>query len=295
MYFDAAGSRRIVVGFGDPELDRAALHWALAEAIRRGLPLHVVRAYEWRPGPVWPTRLRSVPASLVAEARAQAEELIAAVVAECRADRPGTDVLGRAVEGPITEVLQAESESAELLVIGSRQRAGWGSALGSVEQNIAERSGCPVVVVREAAAGTPASRVVVGLDLDSDSDLLLAFAFEEAQRRGAVLEVITCWRPTLTDSEAVLEFSPDDEAAAIEGELCGELAPWARKYPEIEVVATVSGQRPVPGLIERGSGQELLVLGRPGSHPIRAQLGSVHLAALRQAQCPVALVPLDQR
>ncbi|HTZ43464.1 MAG TPA: universal stress protein [Jatrophihabitans sp.] len=293
MHFDPSPGRRIVVGLGSPDQDQAALRWALAEATRRGLPLHLVHAYEWRPGPVWPARLRSVPAGLVAEARGRAEELLAAVVAQIRASHPEPIVLPKAVEGPVTEVLQGESRTAELLVIGARQRASWGSMLGSVEQGIAERSDCPVVVVRDVA-GSVASRVVVGLDLGGDSDLLLAFAFDEAQRRGAVLEAITCWRPELTDSEAVPASSVDDEAATVEGELCGELAPWARKFPEIEVVATVSGRRPVPGLIERGSGQELLVLGRPGSHPVRAQLGSVHLAALRQARCPVALVPLGQ-
>jgi nucleotide-binding universal stress UspA family protein len=50
----------------------------------------------------------------------------------------------------------------------------------------------------------------------------------------------------------------------------------------------------VAGLIERSDGHDLLVLGRPGSHPIRAALGSVHLAAMRQASCPVALVPTER-
>ena len=284
--------RRIVAALAELERDRDALHWAAAEAAVRGRPLHIVHAYEWRPGAVWPTRLRSVPDSLLAEARAAADRLLAEAAAEVRARRPGLAVTTGALEGAASPALQAESHTAELLVLGSPGRAGWGSALGGVVRAIAERSGCPVVLVRDHPAPTARPRVVVGLDLSCDSDPLLAFSFEAAYRHRASLEAVTCWHPDLLDAETVPELTVAGDEAAVEGELCDELAPWTRKFPDIDTIATVSERRPVPGLIERSAGQQLLVLGRPVSHPVRALLGSVHLAALGQAGCPVALVPL---
>jgi nucleotide-binding universal stress UspA family protein len=287
-------ARHLTVGVQDAQRDRMALRWACAEAAGRGLALHVVHAYEWQPGPVWAARLRPIPDSLLPELRAQAESVLAAAVEQCRAAEPALTVTGGLIEGLACDVLYEQSLTAELLVVAGHPRSSGG--IGSVAQGIGERSTCPIVVVRDTQriTGRPA-RVLVGLDLEGDSDAQLAFGFEHAQRWGAALEAVTCWRPTLLDAQSLLESAVAWDRAAVEQELCAELAPWLQKYPEVETVATVCERRPVAGLIERSDGHDLLVLGRPGSHPIRAALGSVHLAALRQASCPVALVPTERR
>ena len=283
----------LTVGVQDAHRDRMALRWASAEAAGRGLPLRVVHAYEWQPGPVWAARLRPIPDSLLHEVRAQAESVLAAAVEECRAAEHALTVTGDLIEGPACDVLCEQSRTAELVIVAGHPRSSGG--IGSVAQGISERSSCPVVVVRDTQQ-VPGrrSRVLVGLDLECDSHAQLAFGYEHAQRWHAALEAVTCWRPTLLDAQSVLESAVAWDRAAVEQQLCAELAPWLQKYPEVETVATVCERRPVAGLIERSEGHDLLVLGRPGSHPIRAVLGSVHLAALRQASCPVALVPTER-
>ena len=288
--------RQVSVGVGAAVRDRAALRWAAAEAVSRQLALRVVHAYEWRPGPVWTGRLRPVPDSVLDEVRLAAEAELAAAVAECQSEHPTLTVTGGLVEGPAASVLHEASRTAELLVLGTGSRPGPAGGIGSIGQSAVERSACPVVVVRDRppAPGRP-SRVVVGLDLEHDSHGPLAFAFDQARRWDCTLEAVTCWLPYLLDAQSLLKSAPAEDQASVQQRLADQLQPWREKYPAVEAVGTVSQQRPASGLLERGSGHDLLVLGRPGSHPMRAALGSVQLAVLRHADCPVALVPTDQR
>jgi nucleotide-binding universal stress UspA family protein len=201
-------------------------------------------------------------------------------------------VTGVLTEGPAAEVLRDEARTAELLVLGSSDQS---RRTGAIVRSVAERAACPVVVVRGAEQRHHPARVVVGLDIAQHSpphhdDAPLACGFEIAQRWQAALEAVSCWQPNLLDSESLLEPVVAAEKAAIEQQLYEELAPWSQKYPEVAVVATVLERRPVAGLTERAAAADLLVLGRHGSHPVRA-LGSVHLAALRRAGCATALVP----
>jgi nucleotide-binding universal stress UspA family protein len=283
--------RPVTVAVGQAEHGRAALRWAAVEAASRRLPLRVVHAYEWQPGPVWAGRLRPVPDSVPTEVRQAAAARLAAAVRECRAAEAGLPVTGVLTEGPVADVLQGEARTAALLVLGSAEH---GAGIGTIVQSVAERAGCPVVVVRR---GSPLrrhpARVVLGLDLMQYSDAAVGFGFEMAHRRQAILEVVYCWQPNLLDSQELLEPMVAAEKATLEQQLSDELAPWLQKYAGLEVVATVVEHRPVAGLIERAGAADLLVLGRPGSHPVRA-LGSTHLAALHQASCPVALVPSGQ-
>jgi nucleotide-binding universal stress UspA family protein len=55
-------------------------------------------------------------------------------------------------EGRAIDVLTTESESADLVVVGSRGLRGLKS-LGSVSERIAHRASCSVLVVRVAAPG----------------------------------------------------------------------------------------------------------------------------------------------
>ena len=59
------------------------------------------------------------------------------------------------------------------------------------------------------------------------------------------------------------------------------------------VLRTVLEQRPVPGLVAAAADQELLVVGRRGSHPLSGPLlGAVNLGVLHRSRCPVAIVPV---
>jgi nucleotide-binding universal stress UspA family protein len=81
-----------------------------------------------------------------------AREALAAAVSEALGDDPGIEVEQKLVEGDPGDVLVAESESAELVVVGSHGRSGLKAALlGSVSRHVATHAACPVVVVKAPA------------------------------------------------------------------------------------------------------------------------------------------------
>ena len=64
--------------------------------------------------------------------------------------------------------------------------------LGSVSRYAATRAACPVVVVRQEAMAVH-GKIVVGVRDPGDIDGTLAFAFEEAARRGADVVAVHAW------------------------------------------------------------------------------------------------------
>ena len=59
------------------------------------------------------------------------------------------EVEQKLVEGDASDALVAESQSAELVVVGSHGRSGLKAALlGSVSRHVASHAACPVVVIK---------------------------------------------------------------------------------------------------------------------------------------------------
>ena len=136
----------IVVGIDGSAGAEQALKFAAGEAALRGVPLRVVAACHL------PTGLFAggfVPTVDDIDYRAWTREAAQRRIA----DVLGADVAGSTelvvTEGNPAAVLVDESESAELLVVGSRGHGGFaGLLLGSVSQQCAAHAHCPVVVVR---------------------------------------------------------------------------------------------------------------------------------------------------
>ncbi|MER5301205.1 universal stress protein [Streptomyces lasiicapitis] len=179
---------------GSPE-SLAAAEWAAREAQRRGLPLRLVQAWIWRQ--------RDVP---VAEDLDTQKRWALSVLEEAKdlvCDRhPGLAVNTQLVSDTAPAVLLAESEAAEMLVLGSSGHgAVAGFLLGSVGQQVLARAKRPVIMVRtghrppqehggdEAAHGS--GNVVIGLqELGEVPAPLLEFAFSAAAARGASLHAV---------------------------------------------------------------------------------------------------------
>jgi nucleotide-binding universal stress UspA family protein len=145
----------IVVGVDGSETSHDALRWAAEEARLRSARL--VALYAWSfipPQPLGEPGMLAVsagdlPGQLEAEGEA-ARLTLDDAVSDVLGPDPGIDVERKLVEREAGEALVAESEDADLVVVGSHGRSGFTAALlGSVSRHVVDHSKCPVVVVKQ--------------------------------------------------------------------------------------------------------------------------------------------------
>lgn len=283
---------RVVVGFDGSQTSRQAADWAAAEARSRGRGLTLVHALL---PPVTTGGLGvGLPPSLdVIEAleRQAADEL-----AEAATAFTDVDVTTRVTIGAPSAVLLDASDTADLVVVGSRGRGGFaGLLLGSVGAQVAAHAHCPAVVFR----GVPrpeASAVVVGVDGSPAAASALEFAFEAASRSGGALVALHAWDVpsydliVLPDGPVPLPLS---EVADDEVRLAAEaLAGFRERYPDVDVEERLVRGPAVQALVEASDEAALLVVGSRGRSPaLGALLGSVSNGVLHKAHVPVVVVP----
>jgi hypothetical protein len=94
---------------------------------------------------------------------------------------------------------------------------------------------CPVIMVREGPASDVRPDVVVGIR-DPQDTATLAFAFDDAELRGATLVVVHSWNglPVATWRPA----DPARLAAEADKNLAEALEPWRGKCPAVPVGRT---------------------------------------------------------
>lgn len=142
----------IVVGVDGSDESKEALAWAAEQARLTGAKLRAVHAWSI-PALAMPS-MSLEPASFPSSddidafkesAQRALDEETAAVVPE----GSGIDVEKVLVQEFPAQALVRESESAQLLVVGSRGHGGFkGMLLGSVSQHCVHHAKCPVVIVR---------------------------------------------------------------------------------------------------------------------------------------------------
>jgi len=142
-------SERIVVGVDGSDTASLAVRWAAREAVLRGAALTLVGAWEI-PSTALGLGMAAVSEDLVKDLVKVAEDNVAAALDEVRAEAGSAIEVQTAVaEGQAAHVLLDASREADLLVIGSRGLGGFRELLlGSVSQQCAHHSTCPVVIVR---------------------------------------------------------------------------------------------------------------------------------------------------
>ncbi|WP_338673439.1 universal stress protein [Streptomyces sp. SCSIO 30461] len=287
-------SRTVTVGLDGSEESLTAAQWAAQEALRRAVPLRLLRAWSIDEDP----RTRLVDP---ATARGWGERTLATAERRLRRRHPGLDVEATWVAGDSVEELCAAAEEAELLVLGSRGLGGLAGFLtGSVSLAVLARTRRPVVLVRphdplESEERT--GEVVIGLDVSAAVDELLAFGFAAADRYGCGLRVVHRWAvPALYGPDLVgippllmTEVAEDTRRALDEA-----LAPWTEKFPDVAVVRDCRQGRPAQDLMELSHDARLVVVGRRVRRArIGTHIGSVTHAVLHHCLAPVAVVPHD--
>ena len=157
---DIDGQATVVVGVDGSAGSRAALQYALEDAARRGGAVRVVRVFppvEYWAG-AWGGSAQRVIAEIEVDLREQTRKMIDAII-EKRAALAAVPVEVEAVPGSAAHVLVERSRAADLLVVGHRGRGEIASMLlGSVGLQCVLHAGCPVTVVRLAAAERAAER-----------------------------------------------------------------------------------------------------------------------------------------
>ena len=291
---------RVVVGVDGSPGSRAALEWAVAEAVARGAGLEVLATYPvdlyWTdPYLADPRRVDAIRANTIAGAEAMVQE-----VREATAGAPGArevPIVVRTAAGRPAEHLVHEAAGADLLVVGSRGRSPMRSSLlGSVALHCAAHAPCAVVVVHTQGNALDGP-VVVGIDNTEVSKEALRRAIEEAVMVGAALHVVAAYEPfahwywsdggALVDALEPSSTQVEDRARTVIDEVLAEFPSDGR--PEI-LVSSVEG---IAGdvLVQHGDGARLLVVGSRGRSQLTGMvLGSVALHCVVSAPCPVMVV-----
>jgi nucleotide-binding universal stress UspA family protein len=144
----SVGSAKIVVGVDGSPSSRAALRWAVRQAMFTGATVDAVMAWQI------PIILRtSAWAPIYVDEETGLEEdarkTLDAVISDEVKPADSQLVTARVVNGHPAQVLQEAAADADLLVLGSRGHGSFADALlGSVGQYCVHHAHCPVLIMR---------------------------------------------------------------------------------------------------------------------------------------------------
>lgn len=284
----------VVVGVDGSPSSLAAVEIAAREAGLHGVGLRLVHAFG-RPVAHIPHGGRPWEPS-----DAGMRELIDGTLtkAERRAHdtEPGIEVTREIVVGEPVTVLEIESRTASLAVVGSRGLSRFSALLlGSTAGHLAAHAACPVLVVR--GTPNPGGPVLLAVDGSPAARGAVEFAFTRASLYGTDLVALHAWS---TRTERAYESPSDppfvtydeerlrDEEERVLAEALGGLRDL---YPDVAVERRLARGRVRHTLIEASADARLVVVGARGRGGFAGLLlGSVSQALLHHAQCPVAVV-----
>ena len=223
----------------------------------------------------------------------------ARVLAERIVERDGGDLKVIHVEkGSPADTLQALAErgEADLIVLGSTHHAHVGSvAPGSVAEHLLHGARCRLMIAPKGYGAADHSQdrlrvAAVGFNGMAESYAALDEAATLAAKFGGSLRVIGVATPVpgmgaAAAARASTEAEPDFQRQL--NDAVAELSPELRALPVFE-----RGD-PVQKLLEDAKvGVDVLVLGSRGFGPVmRLLIGSVSSRVIREAPCPVMVVP----
>jgi nucleotide-binding universal stress UspA family protein len=223
----------------------------------------------------------------------------ARVLAERIVERDGGELKVVHVEkGSPADTLQALAESgqADLVVLGSTHHAHVGSvAPGSVAEHLLHGARCRLVIAPKGYAEGDHSQdrlrvAAVGFDGMAESYAALSEAARLAAKFGGSLRVIGVATPVPAMGVAAAAQAGAEAGPDFQTQLNSAVAQLPEELRALPVY--VRGD-PVQKLLEAAEmGVDLLVLGSRGFGPVmRLLIGSVSSRVIREAPCPVLVVP----
>ena len=270
----------LVVGVDSSDFARHAVEWAADLASVWRVPLQLVNAAAAVPGE--PAAAATPP---------WLRELLDA------AERAGAERVGaEVVVGGVAEVLLDRSGGAGLVVVGSYGEGAQGGRLaGSTALALVARAGCPVAVVRGAAAQLPPPRrgpVVVGVDGSPAGAAALDLAAALAAAFGARLVAVQAWTDVVADTSGGLHRSAASgtELAARAAELLDtQLTPVRDRHPGVAVERQVVNDTALSALLDQAREARTMVVGHRGAAATTSRLGSTSRGLVEFAPCPVVV------
>jgi len=154
---------------------------------------------------------------------------------------------------------------------------------------------CPVVVHRPSNAGTVRNGIVVGVEASDESRTVLEFAYREASLRDLPLTVLHCYWDVQAGTAAagiIYETQRDVEQERVD--LGEAIAGMSEKYPDVNVTTRMARGLPHEVLAQLGERMNLIVVGAHQANRVSQMVfGSVSVALVERATCPVAVVPVS--
>jgi nucleotide-binding universal stress UspA family protein len=281
-------SSKIVVGTDGSVSAMAAVGWAVDDAARKQVPLHIVSVVER-----WPYSVARYPAppdigdTLIRGAERVLDEAKATALRR----RPEVTVTTEIIEGDPAAVLCRQAENGAEVVVGSRGLGGFAGALvGSVSAHVASHAHGPVVVIRPDVE-TGRGEIVVGVDDSPECEPALVYAFDQALLCGAALRAIHAWQLPVHAYAPGIDYDMDEIRRAQHLVVTERLATLSTKYPDVTVIEDAPCAHPVDALTQASRKADLVVVGSHGRSGVGALLfGSVSRALLHHSFCPVAVV-----
>lgn len=139
------------------------------------------------------------------------------------------------------------------------------------------------------------SVIAVGVDGSESSHKALAWAAQEALRRGSTLELVTTWgldHASIgpTHSGPAEGHTLEHEAEEIQQRAVSEVLAGMDPSPEVALVVTQAS--PADALISASADADLIVVGTHGRGAMRTFLfGSVSQTLIKSSHCPVVVIP----
>ncbi|MFF4481809.1 universal stress protein [Streptomyces melanosporofaciens] len=285
----------LVVGVDGSESSLQALDWAVDEAARHGLPLHLVHASRWER---YEERLPSFGTDRPS-GEITAENIVASCAERATLLHPDVKVSAEVLPEDTVTALLEQSREAFAVVTGSRGRGALAETLlGSVSLAVAARAVSPVVVVRGGKSNRTGAlgRVVLAVGDLVEGSVAVRFAFREARARDAALHAVRSWRrpahphagQSLLEREAT-SLIYEEQAAGVLSQVLDQVE---REHDDIAVHREVIEGPAHRVLLDVSEQADLLVVGALQRRDHTGlQLGRVSHAVLHRSACPVAIVP----
>lgn len=279
----------IVVGVGTAEgAGLRAVRWAAERASARSARLRLVHVVDEAIESGGDARL------LLAALEGARATLDEALEAARRVD-PDLAVVSDLEQGSPIEVFERCSRTADLLVVGSDWHGGRRASRRGVHSlRVAAASRVPVVVVPDIDVAMRTG-IAVGVDGSEVGARALAFAADEAERRGWPLIAVHAWDLVpLSGGEygyGGAMVAVDDLTEAAHDVLEAALAQTIADRPSLEIDRRVIAGDPVIALSDAAEEAALLVVGSHGRGALaRFLLGSVSHGVLAHLEAPTVVV-----